>query len=124
MDVQISNAKLHFKINDNVFVLFAEEFLNWWFICRINAYLGKYMLNLWSNIPAPSTYGIYISQLVRYSEACAQHSDFLTELSCWLKATQTRVRCSYVEVYSRHNELVDRYEISISQMAINLFRYI
>jgi hypothetical protein len=37
-------------------------------------------------------------------------------------ATQTRLRCSKVEViatkiYGRHHELIDRNEISISQMA-------
>ena len=32
-----------------------------------------------SNIPASSAYGIYISQLVRYSKACAQLSDCWTE---------------------------------------------
>ena len=30
-----------------------------------------------SNIPASPGYGVYISQLVRYSRACAQYSDFL-----------------------------------------------
>ena len=40
-------------------------------------------------------------------------------------ATQTRLRCSKVEViatkiYGRHHELIDRNEISISQMAMNM----
>jgi len=30
-----------------------------------------------SNIPASPAYGVYISQLVSYSRACAQYSDFL-----------------------------------------------
>jgi hypothetical protein len=30
-----------------------------------------------SNIPASPAYGVYISQLVRYSRACAQYSDFI-----------------------------------------------
>ena len=30
-----------------------------------------------SNIPAAPTYGIYISQLIRYSRACVSYQDFL-----------------------------------------------
>jgi hypothetical protein len=30
-----------------------------------------------SNIPASPAYGVYISQLIRYSRACVQYSDFL-----------------------------------------------
>ena len=30
-----------------------------------------------SNIPASPAYGVYISQLIRYSTACVQYSDFL-----------------------------------------------
>jgi len=30
-----------------------------------------------SNIPASPAYGIYISQLIRYTRACSQYSDFL-----------------------------------------------
>jgi len=30
-----------------------------------------------SNIPALLAYGVYISQLIRYSRACAQYIDFL-----------------------------------------------
>ena len=30
-----------------------------------------------SNIPAAPAYGVYVSQLIRYSRACGSHSEFL-----------------------------------------------
>ena len=35
-----------------------------------------------SNIPASPAYGVYISQLIRYSTACVQYSEF----DCWCKS--------------------------------------
>jgi hypothetical protein len=32
---------------------------------------------MWSNIPASPAYGVYISQLIRYSRASSNYSDFL-----------------------------------------------
>ena len=37
---------------------------------------GGYQRNL-SNIPAAPAYGVYISQLIRYSRACGSYHDFL-----------------------------------------------
>ena len=61
-----------------------------------------------SNIPASPGYGVYISQLVRYSRACAQYSDFLDR--------------AQIKLYGGHHELVDRYElhVPISQMTMDL----
>jgi hypothetical protein len=41
----------------------STEILNFPFIC--------------SNIPAAPAYGVYISQLIRYSRACGPYQDFL-----------------------------------------------
>jgi hypothetical protein len=32
---------------------------------------------IWSNVPATSAYGLYISQLIRYSRACGSYHEFL-----------------------------------------------
>jgi hypothetical protein len=32
---------------------------------------------IWSNIPAAPVYGVYISQLIRFSRACGSYQDFL-----------------------------------------------
>jgi len=48
-----------------------------------------------NNIPASPANGVYISQLIRYSRACAQYSDFLDTTQLLIsKASQTRLRCS------------------------------
>ena len=80
------------------------------------------------NIPASPAFGVYISQLIRYSRACAQYSDFLDDIVQLL--TQRLLKQGYVPpklksslhiFYGRHHNLVDRYEISISQMTLDGF---
>ena len=68
---------------------------------RINPFIS-------SNIPASPGYVVYISQLVRYSRACAQCSDVLDR--------------SQIKLYGGHHHLVDRYElhVPISQMIVDL----
>jgi len=71
-----------------------------------------------SNIPASPAYGVYISQLVRYSKACAQHGDVLD------KAQLLTLLLSWIHRY-KYNTIVftiwfDRSEISISQMTVDL----
>jgi hypothetical protein len=45
------------------------------------------------NIPAPPAYGVYISQLMRYSSGCAQYSDVLGRTQ---PQTQKLLKQSYV----------------------------
>ena len=45
------------------------------------------------NIPASPAYRVNISQLLHYSRACAQYSDFLGRAQLVTKATQTRFSC-------------------------------
>ena len=69
-----------------------------------------------SNIPAAPAYGVYISQLIRYSRACGSYHDFLDRgllltrkllnqefLLVKLKSSLLR-KC-----YGRHHDFVDRY---------------
>jgi hypothetical protein len=46
-----------------------------------------------SNIPAAPAYGVYISQRIRYSRACAQYSDFLDRVQL---LTQNLLKPGYV----------------------------
>jgi hypothetical protein len=72
-----------------------------------------------SNISAAPAYGVYISQLIRYSRACGSYRDFLdrgllltrkllnqgfllVKLKSWLR-----------KFYGRHHDLVDCYGISV-----------
>jgi hypothetical protein len=61
---------------------------------------------IWSNVPATSAYGLYISQLIRYSRACGSYHEFLV----------------FKKFYGRLNDLVNHYGISVLQMTTDMFR--
>ena len=74
-----------------------------------------------------SVHGVYISQLIRYSRACVQYSDFLDRAQpLTLKLLKqdyviSRLKSSLQKFYGCRHELVDRNAIFISQMEIDLF---
>ena len=83
-----------------------------------------------SNIPASPVYGVYISQLIHYSRACAQYIDFLyraqllTQKLLQQGHIAPRLMSSLQKFYNRHHHnLVDRYEILISQMTMDLLLF-
>ena len=82
---------------------------------------------LCSNIPTSPAYGVYISQLIRYSRACVHYSDFLERsraLSLRLLRQgyiQPKLLSSLRKFYGRHHELVDRFQVSVSQMTTDIF---
>ena len=79
--------------------------MNFLFICR--------------NIPAAPLYGVFNTQLIRYSRACDSFQDFLGR---WLLLTMkllnqgfllVKLMSSLRKFYGRHHDLVDRYGISV-----------
>ena len=80
-----------------------------------------------SNIPAAPAYGVYISQLIRYSRACGSYQDFLDKgLLLTRKLLNQRfllvkLKPSLRNFYGRHHNLVDRYGISVSQLTTDMF---
>ena len=73
------------------------------------------------------TYGVYISQLIRYSRACGSYQDFLDR---WLLLTRmllnqwvllVKLKSSLRMFYGCHPDLVDHYGISVSQMTTDMF---
>ena len=83
-----------------------------------------------NNISASPAYVVYILHFIRYSRACAQYSDFLDRAQL---LTQKLLKQGYVaprlksllqKLYGHHHNLVDRYEISISQMTMDLLLYV
>jgi hypothetical protein len=63
-----------------------------------------------SNIPAAPAYGVYISQLIRYSRACSSYQDFIDR---GLLLTRKPLNQGFLrKFYGRHHDLVDRYGIS------------
>ena len=77
-----------------------------------------------SNIPAAPAYGVYISQLIRYSRACGSYQDFLDKgLLLTRKLLNqgfllVKLKSSLRKFYGRHHDLIDRYGISVSQMTL------
>jgi hypothetical protein len=80
-----------------------------------------------SNIPAVPAYGVYISQMIRYSRACGSYQDFLDRgLLLTRKLLNqgfllVKLKSSLGKCYGHHHDLVDRYGISVSQMTTDMF---
>jgi hypothetical protein len=80
-----------------------------------------------SNIPAALAYGVYISQMIRYSRACGSYQDVLDRgLLLTRKLLNqgfllVKLKSSLREFYGRHHNLVDRYGISVSKMTTDMF---
>ena len=81
-----------------------------------------------SNIPAAPAYGVYLSQLIRYSRACGSYQDILDRgLLLTRKLLNqgfilVKFKSSLRKYYGRHHDLIDRYGISMSQLTTNMFR--
>ena len=103
-----SRTKLYDKRDD-----FNFPIVNFPFICR--------------NIPAAPAYGVYISQMIRYSRACVSYQDFLDRgLLLTRKLLNkgfllVKLKTSLRKFYGRHQDLVGRYGISVSQMTMDMF---
>ena len=76
-----------------------------------------------SNIPSSSAYGVFISQLIRYTRACSSYEFFI------LRARQLSrkileqgsylvelLKSSIRKFYGRYGDLIQQYEVSLSQM--------
>ena len=80
-----------------------------------------------SNIPAAPAYGVYISQLIRYSRACGTYQDFLDRgLVLTTKLLNqgfllVQFKSSLRKLNGRQHDLVYRYGISVSQMKRDMF---
>ena len=74
-----------------------------------------------SNVPCMPTYGVYISQLIRFAKACDTYPDFLTRHQR-LVATLMRQGFKYdllcrkfKQFYRSHFDLISRYSKSVTQ---------
>ena len=72
-------------------------------------------------------YGVYISQLIRYSRACGSYQDFLDRgLLLTRKLLNqgfllVKLKSPLRKLYGRHDDLADRYGIFVSQMTTDMF---
>ena len=95
-----SEVRLRTKLYDKK-DYFNFPIMNFPFICR--------------NIPSAPAYGVYISQLIRYSRVCGSYQDFLDRVllitkkllnQCFLLG---KLKSSLRMFYGRHHDLVDRF---------------
>ena len=79
------------------------------------------------NIPESPAYGVFISQLIRYARVCSRYNDFLYRgsilTSKLLKQGYSieKLKITFRKFYSRHSDLVGKYNISVSHMLQGLF---
>ena len=72
-------------------------------------------------------YGVYISQLIRYSRTCGSYHDFLDRGLLLTRKLLNQgfllvmLKSSLRKCYGRHRDLVDRYGISVSRMTTDIF---
>ena len=82
---------------------------------------------LCGNVPQSPSYGVYISQLIRYARASTLYDDFLSR-SCRLTSKLMRqgyerfkLISAFKKFYGRHKILVDRYKVSVTHIISDLF---
>ena len=109
-------------------LLLTRKLLNQGFLMvKLKSSLCKVYQFICSNIPAAPAYGVYISQLIRYSRACGSYQDVLDrELLLTRKLLNqgflfVKLKSSLRTFYDRHHDLIDRYGISVSQMTTDMF---
>ena len=75
-----------------------------------------------SNIPSSPAYGVFISQLIRYSRACSSYECFILRArrlsSKLLKQgyLAERLKSSFRKFYGRYGDLIQQYGVSLSRM--------
>jgi hypothetical protein len=80
-----------------------------------------------SNIPLSPAYGVYISQLIRYTRACSTYNQFssrgrqLTNKLIIQGFLQYRLTSAFRKFYGRYNDLIHNYQLSLSHMLSDIF---
>ena len=78
--------------------------------------------SLSSNIPSSPAYGVFTSQLIRYSRACSSYEYFILRArrlsSKLLKQgyLAERLKSSFRKFHGRYGDLIQQYEVSLSRM--------
>ena len=73
-----------------------------------------------SNFPYFPTYGVFVSQLIRYARVCSKYEDFLLRgsilVSKLLKQgySSRKLQTTYRKLYGRHTDLVHKFDTCVS----------
>ena len=80
-----------------------------------------------SNIPSGFSYGVYISQLIRYARCCSHYEDFRYRHKCLVDRLLSqgyralRLEKSFKKLYGRYQDLIEKYQRSVNVMVNNSF---
>ena len=75
-----------------------------------------------SNLPSVPAYGVYASQLVRYTHCCSSYSDFLIHHRALVKRLLSQgykvnqLSNTFKKFFGRHTDLVGQYKKNVCQM--------
>ncbi len=73
-----------------------------------------------SNIPVKPAYGVYNSQLVRYTRACTHYKDFLTRhrllvIKLMSQGYQQKfLKRSFISFFDNHKDLISKYDVTVA----------
>ena len=80
-----------------------------------------------SNIPSGPSYGVYISQLIRYARCCSHYDDFRYCHKCLVDRLLSqgykalRLEKSFKKFYGRYQDLIEKYRRSVNAMVSDSF---
>ena len=80
-----------------------------------------------SNIPSGPSYGVYISQLIRYARCCSHYDDFRYRHKCLVDRLLSqgykalRLEKSFKKFYGRYQDLSEKYRRSVNAMVSDSF---
>ena len=80
-----------------------------------------------SNILSCPSYGVYISQLIRYAQCCSHHYDFRYRHKCLVDRLLSqgyiafRLEKSSKKFYGKYQDLIEKYQRSVNVMVNNSF---
>ena len=80
-----------------------------------------------SNIPSGPSYGVYISQLIRYARCCSHYDDFRYRHKCLVDRLLSqgykalRLEKSFKKFYGRYQDLIEKYRRSVNAMVSDSF---
>ena len=75
-----------------------------------------------SNIPSGPSYGVYISQLIRYARCCSHYDEFIYRHKCLVDRLLSqgyialRLEKSFKKFYGRYQDLIEKYQRSVNVM--------
>ena len=103
-----TNGKLYDKRDD-----FNFSIVNFPYLC--------------SNIPASPAYGVYISQIIRYTRACSTYDQYLVRGNLLTNKLMLhgfqlfRLQSAFRRFYCRYNDLICQFNLSLGHMLSDMF---